>query len=120
MSLALFFGRLMRVCGHSMEPTLRPGALVLVGGVAYKDWSPRHGDLVAARPSSLGGMTFVKRVVGLPGERVQVEEREWRLGDGEFFLLSDQAKSSVDSRVFGPVTREEMVGLVRPLGRRRT
>lgn len=118
MDFRTWFGWMMRVQGHSMEPALRPGALVFVRPRVFNRCNPRRGDIVAVRPSAWGGRTFVKRVVGLPGDCVQVDGREWRLGEGEFFLLGDRSAVSVDSRVFGPVTRGELVGPVRLLGRR--
>ncbi len=102
----------MRIYGHSMSPVLKPGQLLFVQRGTYRRRDPRRGEIVAARPSAMGGKTFVKRVVGLPHERVQVAERVWELGDGEYFLLSDRRVDSMDSRIFGPVTREELIGQI--------
>ena len=106
-------GRLLRVYGHSMSPTLNPGELVLVDQGEYDQRQPLRGEIVAARPASFGGRALVKRVAGLPHERVKVGEREWELGDGEFFLLGDRTEHSLDSRMFGPVTQDELIGPVR-------
>jgi signal peptidase I len=103
----------MRVAGHSMTPVLHPGELVLVSKGAFTSREPRRGEIVMARPSSLSGQAFVKRIVGLPHERVEVDGRSWQLAEGEFFLLGDQAEHSMDSRSFGPVRREELVGPIR-------
>ena len=103
----------MRVTGQSMSPTLQPGDLVFVNTRAYHARPPRRGELVAARPSRFGGRALVKRIVGLPGEQLDVEGKCWHLGEGEFFLLGDQPKDSQDSRVFSPVTRLELIGQVR-------
>ena len=105
--------RLMRIHGGSMAPTLRDGELVLIDGRAYTQRRPRRGEIVAARPRASGCRALVKRVVGLPRERVAVDGRRWQLGEGEFFLLGDATEFSVDSRRFGPVSREELVGPVR-------
>ena len=96
-----------------MTPVLNPGELVCVAQGAYVSRSPRRGELVAVRPASLGGKTIVKRVVGLPHERVRVGAKEWILGEGEFFLRGDHAEHSLDSQRFGPVTRDAFVGSVR-------
>ena len=103
----------MRVTGHSMMPLLKPSELVFVREQAYRSRDPQRGEIVAARPASQGGKTFVKRVVGLPHERVEVGATAWQLGAEEFFLLGDQPEHSMDSRLFGPVTRAELVGPVR-------
>jgi len=106
--------RVMRVQGRSMEPTLRAGQLVLVNGCAFHARAPRRGEVVAARLRALGGRALVKRVVGLPHDRVALNGGERRLGTEEFFLLGDQPDDSLDSRRFGPVKREELIGPVRP------
>ena len=105
--------RLLRIFGHSMSPLLNPGEMVVVVEGEFDSRPPRRDEIVAARPSSLGGQAFVKRVTGLPSERVTVDGKEWQLSDDEFFLLGDHAEHSLDSRVFGPVTRDELIGPVR-------
>jgi len=96
-----------------MAPVLNPGELVVVQDGAYASAMPRRGELVAARPAALGGRACVKRVAGIPHERVRVGEGEWQLGEGQFFLLGDRAEESLDSRAFGPVARGELIGPVR-------
>jgi type IV secretory pathway protease TraF len=103
----------MRIHGHSMVPALNPNELVFVGDGTASSWVPRRGEIVAARPASMGGKVLVKRVVGLPRERVRAGERAWQLDDGEFFLAGDQPEQSVDSRIFGPVRQEELLGPLR-------
>ena len=105
-------GRLWRVYGYSMSPVLNPGELVLVREGEYDAREPGRGELVAARPASLGGRACVKRIIGLPLERVECEGGEWTLGPEEFFLMSDRTNHGTDSRSFGPVTRRELLGRV--------
>ncbi len=104
--------RLMRVEGHSMAPLLNPGELVLIREEVFEPRPPQRGELVAARPSSLGGKAVVKRLAGLPHEELTVEGSRWRLNQEQFFLLGENLERSVDSRRFGPVRREELVGRV--------
>ena len=89
----------MRVHGTSMLPVLRPGDVILVNESTYRHRAPRHGEVVVARPSSLGGRALVKRIVGTPRP-------------DEYFLLGDHPADSLDSRTFGPVTRQELIGRV--------
>ena len=103
-------GRLLRVYGHSMAPVLNPGELVLVREAEYDRRDPRRGEIVAARPDKFGGRAFVKRITALPNEHVAFDGREWQLGPEQFFLLGDQTEHSLDSRLFGPVTRRELLG----------
>ena len=86
--------------------------MVVDAGV-YTRRAPARGEIIAARPASLGGRACIKRVAGSPHERVRVGAREWALGEGQFFLLGDRTEDSLDSRSFGPVTYEELIGPVR-------
>ena len=111
--MGISFARLMRIYGHSMVPVLHPGQLVMVSKGAYESRAPKRGEIAAARPASLEGKAVVKRIVGLPRERVHAGGKEWHLDEGQYFLLGDQPESSFDSRIFGPVTRKELIGPVR-------
>ena len=96
-----------------MLPALRPGDVVFVQESAYQHRAPRRGDIVVARPPSLGGRAFVKRVLGTPHEEVACASRTWSLGPDEYFLLGDHVEDSLDSRTLGPITRRELIGRVR-------
>ncbi len=81
--------------GPSMLPTLRPGDQLLV----RRDALVRVGDVVAARRPDRPFLVVVKRV-----ERVTA--------DGRWWLAGDNAAASDDSRVFGPVHSEDLLGRV--------
>lgn len=102
-------GRLMRVVGHSMEPALHPGDLVWVEPLQSQDIGPHTGEIVVARPGRLHGTPVIKRLAEVVCER------------NEFILRGDNPADSTDSRAFGPVGRQEIVGRIRlrvwPLGR---
>ena len=127
--LRRFLGRPMRVLGTSMLPVLRPGNIILVRCFSYRRSAPQRGEIVVARPSSLGGRALVKRVRATPHEEVAVaspfdfaqdssrasgsesrNSRTWSLGADEYFLLGDHAADSLDSRKLGPITRRELIG----------
>ena len=120
----------MLVSGGSMRPTLAPGQRIAVAPLVRP---PRRGDLVVLRnPRDL---ELVKRVVGLPGERVRLAaggleidgqavpepylavpgagQLELRLGPGEYLVLGDHRAASTDGRNFGPVGADALVGRVR-------
>jgi len=61
--------QLVLVVGESMQPTLKPGQLLLVDKRAYQHAQPRRGDIVLAR---YAGELIIKRIVALPGEEVEV------------------------------------------------
>lgn len=100
----------MRIQGPSMEPLLRDGQLVLIRDRAYHRCPPRRGEVVVARPGALYGRAVIKRIAGLPQERVTVAGRRWDLGEGEYFLLGSCLDDSLDSRAFGPVRSQELIG----------
>jgi len=130
---------------ESMEPTLRPGDHVLVEKLSYRFGAPERGDLVVFRAPGEGALA-VKRIVGLAGDRVAIEDgflavngrlqREPYVDHGQVdsvyfgpvvvprgdvFVLGDNRADSHDSRDYGGVPRRSLIGrvLVRlwPVGR---
>ena len=121
----------MLVKGGSMRPTLDPGQRIAVAPLVRP---PTRGDLVVLnRP---GNLEVVKRVVGLPGERVrllsgqlEVDGRavpepylagppsfgdlDLELGPAQYLVLGDHRAASTDGRDFGPVGADVLVGRVR-------
>jgi nickel-type superoxide dismutase maturation protease len=102
----------MLVQGESMLPTLRPGQRIAVGPPTRPLW---RGAVVVVRHPSRDGLELVKRVVGLPGDRVRLPDGRLDavLGPDEYLVLGDHREASTDGRAFGPVGRERIVGLVR-------
>ncbi|MFQ5860717.1 MAG: signal peptidase I [Dehalococcoidia bacterium] len=126
------------VKGDSMEPTLAQDHYVLVSRAAYWFKLPSCGDIVALYDPGEPNMVVIKRIVGLPGEKVDVErgqvfinggpleepylqqhsrhredrDGQWSLGEGEYLVLGDNRNDSQDSRSFGPVRRGLIIGRV--------
>lgn len=129
----LFLAQATQVLGQSMEPNLHSSQRVVVEKVTYQFFhGPRRGDIVVI---DLPGQTdmLIKRVMGLPGESIEVRggevyingervEEEWavRLGGGNYgptaipplhvFVMGDNRGASNDSRNFGPVLVDYVVG----------
>lgn len=95
------------VAEESMAPALAAGDWLLLDPTSGR-W-PRRGSIVVFRePDS--GVLAIKRVAARPGDTVRISAGILRLGPGEAWLLGDNAAASVDSRRYGPVTEEALVG----------
>lgn len=135
--ISLFSFGALKVQGTSMEPNFLPGQYLLVNRSAYRSKAPSRGDVVTINHPTSREITLLKRIVGLPGERVimrqgkvfineftvnepSVEEArseelhgsEWRLRDDEYFVLGDNLNQSLDSRKLGPIKDRWIMGKV--------
>ena len=125
------------VQGRSMVPTLKDGDRCLLNRLGYIYSTPKRGDLVVISDRGANDLA-VKRIVALPGESVRVSEGSifvngrrlvetyldrgtetvapngadlsYTLVADEYFVLGDNRAESEDSRYYGPVTREQIVG----------
>lgn len=132
------FGGRVVATGHSMEPTLDSQDAVLMNRLAYDLGSPRRFDLAVFDRGAMG--LNIKRIIGLPGETVQIKDNRIyingeildseeelagvsiagvaqypvELSEDEYFLLGDNRDSSEDSRFasIGNVKREQLLGRV--------
>jgi signal peptidase I len=128
-----FFMRTLQVSGVSMEPLIASGDYVLVDTLAYRLQAPKRGDVVAFRHDGETRRDLIKRVIGLPGERITVREgivfvdgvrlEEPYVRDpddrsfpaltvppGSVYVLGDNRPASDDSRLFGPIPDSELIG----------
>ena len=139
--LFALFGTRIRVIGISMEETLHNGQAVLVDKASYIILSPKRGDVVVFLPNgNKKAHYYVKRVVGLPGETVQIKngkvfingneleegenyekiespglaEQPYVLGEKEYFVLGDNRNNSEDTRSghIAAVKKEDMIGKI--------
>ncbi|HEY5913618.1 MAG TPA: signal peptidase I [Verrucomicrobiae bacterium] len=137
--ISRFFLQSVRVVGMSMVPTLSDSESYLLNRWVYHIRSPQRGEVVVIRDPSDNGYS-VKRVIGIAGDTVTLKEGSVYLNDrplaepyllsgtptfgssfkaqtyhctpGHYFLLGDNRKNSVDSRSYGPVPRQNILGLV--------
>ncbi len=139
----------VRVDGISMRPTLEDGEFVLINRLAYRFGDYQRGDIIVFRPPlyppqgfwrSLLGLPnisdnyedYIKRVVGLPGDRVEVAQGvvsingtalkepyiaappnysgQWTVPEGELFVLGDNRNNSSDSHAWGFLPEQNVLG----------
>lgn len=131
------------VSGSSMAPNFSNGDYVLIDELTYRMREPVRGEVVVFRYPKDEGTYFIKRVIGLSGERVVVEEgtvkiynpenkegfvlgeeylpiglstsgsSDTQLGDSEYFVMGDNRQFSYDSRVWGKVLKKDIIGIAR-------
>jgi nickel-type superoxide dismutase maturation protease len=85
-----------KVVGHSMEPQIKTGQLVLVSNISYLFKSPKINDIVAFRDN--GGKVLIKRII--------------KIESGEYFVEGDNKNDSLDSRKFGGISKDKIIGEV--------
>lgn len=139
-AISRFFLQSVEVVGISMVPTLQERNHYLLNRWAFHNREPKHNDVVVIRDPGDHGFS-VKRVVAVAGESIlfkdgkvyvngkQLEEpyllpgtrtftysRAYEqfitCGQGQYFVLGDNRPVSVDSRTYGPVSRQDILGLV--------
>ncbi len=127
-----------RVAGNSMLNTLHDGDMLFMNKIGKHFHDYDRGDIVILNAPDFPGRLYVKRVVGLPGDTVTLKDEivyindeelkepytsvdytlqtsdayEWYLLDGQYFVMGDNRAegASNDSRNYGPVQKEEIVG----------
>jgi signal peptidase I len=160
LGIQAFLVKPFRIPSESMVPTLQVGQRVLVDRVSFRFSDPDRGDVVVFKPpagadsQSCGtrhpsdqpcpqntpeksDTNFIKRVVGVPGDRLKVIEgavyidgkrqsepfarldpgcptcnlpREITVPEGEYYMMGDNRGQSEDSRVWGPVPKKWLIG----------
>ena len=126
------------VKGQSMEPTFVEHDYLIIDELTYRFRPPERGEVVVFRAPTSERDYYLKRVVGLPGERIKIEDNRViiyndaspqgvvveeyylseetggsvtkTLGPDQYFVMGDNRDASFDSRRFGPVSRRAIVG----------
>jgi len=133
------------VKGASMEPNLYDHEYLIINEIGYRVDDPERGDIIVFKYPLDQSQFFIKRIIGLPGEKVEIKDgmiylysdedgsvrqyvlteteyldpsvkthgnRVYSLGNDEFFVLGDNRAQSLDSRSFGPVYKDLIMGKV--------
>ncbi|MCJ7715316.1 MAG: signal peptidase I [Anaerolineales bacterium] len=137
LSVVLFFlinavSARIKIDGSSMEPNLHHGEFVIVSKINYRIGEPARGDVVVFDFPRNITEEYIKRVIGLPGEHIRVEdgilyingimlsepylnlvpqyEGEWVVAEDTLFVLGDNRNNSSDSHTWGLVPLNNVIG----------
>ncbi len=137
LALVLFVGinaisARVRVDGFSMRPTLQDGEFVLVNRLAYRFGEVQRGDIIVFHYPANPKQELIKRVIGLPGDQVTVNNGRvnvnghdlnedyiaaapaysgsWQVTEGYLFVLGDNRNDSSDSHSWGYLPVENVIG----------
>jgi len=136
----LYVAKPFIVSGTSMYPTFDTWHYLIIDQLTYKLEKPSRGDVVVFRYPQNPSRFFIKRIIGLPGEKVELAGTDviiinkehpegflldepyilaedqmeshltMQLGDNEYFVLGDNRKASADSRYWGPLEFNRIIG----------
>lgn len=129
------------VRGQSMEPNFQNGDYLIIDEFTYRFKTPQRGEVVVFKYPNNPSQRYIKRIVGLPGETIKIEDGkvfiykddtpqvldesnylplslqtagtlETRLDDNEYFVMGDNRPFSSDSRRWGSLPEEDIIGRV--------
>lgn len=135
--IRLFIIQPFIVDGQSMEPNFHDKNYLITEKVSYKIAAPVRGDVIIFNPPDAPNVNYIKRVIGLPGETVEVKNNDVYINgskliepylvtgtrnqtfdgkplrrvlkDSEYFVMGDNRGHSRDSREIGPVPKENII-----------
>jgi len=129
------------VKGASMEPNFYDKEYLIIDEISYRFRVPERGEIVVFRYPRDPSQFFIKRIIGLPGDTIEISDggvtifnlehpngqklqevylegeithgkKKMTLGAEEYYVLGDNRDQSLDSRAFGPVTSKGLIGRV--------
>lgn len=132
-----FIGGTTIVDGISMEPTLKTNDFILVNRIGFLLDDLKYGDIIQFHSPYKEKKDFIKRVIAVEGDTVEIKnnrvyvnekelvenytmtkgitgfitEKYWEIGKDEVFVLGDNREHSNDSRAFGPIKKDSIVGI---------
>lgn len=122
------------VKGASMDPNFADSELIIVNRINYYFSTPKRGDSIIFIFPGTKSDKYIKRIIGLPGETVLIQNNQiiingqrlredyippdfktlgeinLKLKDDEFYVLGDNRELSNDSRIWGPLSRSQIIG----------
>lgn len=139
-AIYLFIAQFHKVSGNSMVPTFESGDYLITEKISYRFRDPKSGQIIVLKNPRDESEDFIKRIIAVPGDTIQIsagsvylngqplkedylpagrltrsgafltEGSLVRVGNNQYFVIGDNRNHSSDSREWGPVTKEEIVG----------
>lgn len=139
-SIYLFIAQFHKVSGNSMVPTLHTGDFIITEKISYRFRNPKSGEIIVLKNPRDESQDFIKRIIAVPGDTIQLTDNTVSLNgkfltenylppgtpirsgafltegslvkaaNNQYFVFGDNRERSSDSRDWGPVTKEEIVG----------
>lgn len=139
-ALYLFVAQFHKVSGNSMVPTYHNGDYLITEKVSYRFRNPRHEEVVVLKNPRDESQDFIKRVIAVPGDTLKVtnnsvyingqllqenylppgtptrsgafitEGMQVTAGANQYYVFGDNREHSSDSREWGPIKKEEIIG----------
>lgn len=139
--IRLFLFQPFLVKGQSMEPSFHDDDYLIIDEISYRFRAPERGEVIVFKYPRNTSQRFIKRIIGLPGEKVEIkngkviitkdskteilDENSYlpsfletsgnlkvTLGNDEYFVLGDNRRVSADSRSWGEVPKSDIIGRV--------
>ena len=136
--IRIFIAQPFIVSGFSMFPTFKNGQYLVIDEISYRLGEPKRDDVVVFRNPQNTKVFFIKRIIGLPGETVDIKNNEvfitnkehpngfkldqsflvnnggigghMQLSENEYFVMGDNRPASSDSRYWGAVPKNLLIG----------
>ena len=126
--IKIFVFSQIRVNGASMNPTLNDKDIMILDEISYRFSEIERFNIVVVKEEN---EYLIKRIIGLPGEKIEYKDNKLyidgkyvkedfkhmetmdfstTLGEDEYFIMGDNRTNSTDSRIFGPISRDEIIG----------
>lgn len=136
----LFIMSPQEISGQSMYPTFENGEYILTNKIEYKLHEPQRGDVIVFKSPRNKDIDYIKRIIALPGDTLSLQEGKYYLNgkklaenflspdlytfagsylqenievtipSGTYFVSGDNRPHSLDSREFGPIPKEDIIG----------
>ena len=138
MPIRMFIAQPFVVSGESMYPTFKDKEYLIIDEISYLTGEPKRGDVVVFRYPNDTKRFFIKRIIGMPNEQIEIKDgvvtifnnenpegfiydepflrqsftdtTSFKTGDKEYYVLGDNRSRSSDSRVWGPLPEKLVTG----------